>query len=136
MANTVAAIFSVDKALEQLLTHTEGLRSITVSDRDGVALLKLPEDEAVKEVDADQVLTTIFSLTTEQTAKLPIIGQTNFILTTFDECVCLQANLLPLVIRLVADKSMNTGDLIGLLDSIKAVLETTKTAVQGETDSY
>merc|ERR1712217_254600 len=107
-------IVTVQTALTQLCKQTEGLRSITVTDRDGIVVLQAPET-AAGDQNAEQILTTIFSLTTEQTSKIQELGQANFIMTMYDNCMCLQANHLPLVIRMTATKTTNAGALIELL---------------------
>merc|ERR1712179_858271 len=108
----------------------------TVTDRDGVVVLRAPES-VIDDQNAEQILTTIFSLTTEQTSKIQALGQANFILTMYDNCMCLQANHLPLVIRMIAAADANTGALIELLPQVKALLGTTREVVGKETqESY
>merc|ERR1712083_816321 len=116
--------------------QTEGLKSITVTDPDGVAVLRAPETDNIDQ-NAEQILTTIFSLTTEQTSKIEELGKANFIMTMYDNCMCLQANHLPLVIRMIADKKANTGALIELLPQVKALLGPTREVISKETtDSF
>merc|ERR1712083_482688 len=112
-----------------------GLRSITVTDRDGIVVLQAPETSAGDQ-NAEQILTTIFSLTTEQTSKIQELGQANFIMTMYDNCMCLQANHLPLVIRMTASKTANAGALIELLPQVQAMLGPTKDVVTRETERY
>merc|ERR1719343_1879899 len=107
-------INTVHTALTQLCKQIEGLRSITVTDRDGVVVLRAP-DAIVDEDKAEQILTTVFSLTTEQTSKIQELGQANFIMTMYDNCICLQANHLP---------------------QVKAMLGPTKDVITRETDTY
>ena len=69
--------------LERLVAETEGLNSIAVADRDGVAVLRAPaqasgENEGtVSDLQSEQILTTIFSLTTDQTTKVKLLGSWN-----------------------------------------------------------
>mmetsp|Transcript_120491 Transcript_120491/g.236824 ORF Transcript_120491/g.236824 Transcript_120491/m.236824 type:complete len:134 (+) Transcript_120491:109-510(+) len=130
-----SGIVTVQTALTQLCRQTEGLRSITVTDRDGIVVLRAPES-VVDDQNADQILTTIFSLTTEQTSKIQELGSANFIMTMYDNCMCLQANDFPLVIRMIAAKTANAGALIELLPQVKAVLGPTKEVISRETDAY
>merc|ERR1712048_605897 len=117
-------------------SNSNGLRSITVTDRDGIVVLRAPES-VIDDQNADQVLTTIFSLTTEQTSKIQELGQANFIMTMYDNCMCLQANHLPLVIRMIAAKTANAGSLIELLPQVKAMLGPTREVISKETtDSF
>merc|ERR1712232_331157 len=112
-----------------------GLKSITVTDPDGVAVLRAPESDNIDQ-NAEQVLTTIFSLTTEQTGKIRELGQANFIMTMYDNCMCLQANHLPLVIRITAATTANAGALIEVLPQVKAMLGPTRDIITRETDTY
>merc|ERR1712151_593370 len=130
-----SGIVTVQTAITQLCKQTEGLKSITVTDRDGIVVLQAPET-AAGDQNAEQILTTIFSLTTEQTAKIQELGQANFIMTMYDHCICLQANHLPLVIRMIAAKNANAGALIDLLPHVKAVLGPTKEVIIQATDTY
>ena len=52
-------------------------------------VLRAPES-VIDDPNAEQILTTIFSLTTEQTSKIQELGQANFIMTMYDHCMCLQ----------------------------------------------
>ncbi|CAK0876068.1 unnamed protein product, partial [Prorocentrum cordatum] len=128
-------VVTVQGALTQLCRQTEGLRSITVTDRDGVVVLRAPES-VIDDQNSEQILTTIFSLTTEQTSKIQELGQANFIMTMYDSCMCLQANHLPLVIRMIASTNANAGALIDMLPHVKSLLESTKEAIAQEIDSY
>merc|ERR1719215_692048 len=128
-------ITTAQVALTALCKHTDGLLSITVTDRDGIVVLRAPES-VIDDQNSEQILTTIFSLTTEQTSKVEELGQANFIMTMYDTCMCLQANHLPLVIRMIADKTANAGALIELLPQVKAVLGPTKDVIARETDTY
>ncbi|CAK0876070.1 unnamed protein product, partial [Prorocentrum cordatum] len=132
---TAAGVVTVQGALTQLCRQTEGLRSITVTDRDGVVVLRAPES-VIDDQNSEQILTTIFSLTTEQTSKIQELGQANFIMTMYDSCMCLQANHLPLVIRMIASTNANAGALIDMLPHVKSLLESTKEAIAQEIDSY
>uniref|UniRef100_A0A7S2PRG0 Roadblock/LAMTOR2 domain-containing protein n=1 Tax=Zooxanthella nutricula TaxID=1333877 RepID=A0A7S2PRG0_9DINO len=133
----MSGIVTVQTALTQLCkqNNSNGLRSITVTDRDGIVVLRAPES-VIDDQNADQILTTIFSLTTEQTSKIQELGQANFIMTMYDNCICLQANHLPLVIRMIAAKGANAGALIELLPQVKAVLGPTKDVITRETENY
>merc|ERR1719316_1112207 len=111
------------------------MQSIIVTDRDGIVVLRAPESSA-EDQNGEQILTTIFSLTTEQTSKIQELGQANFILSTYDTCMCLQANHLPLVIRMIAAKTANAGALVELLPHVKAMLGPTKDVITRETDTY
>lgn len=121
--------------LEQLVERVDGLKCIVVSDRDGVAVLRAP-NSMIDDPHSEQIMTTIFSLTTEQTSKSKELGQANFILTFYDSCMCLQANHLPLVITLTADADANAGALIELLPQLKTALNLTRELIMRETDKY
>merc|ERR1712032_604387 len=104
-----------------------------MGDRDGVVVLRAPES-VIYDQNAEQILTTIFSLTTEQTSKIQELGQANFIMTMYDSCICLQANHLPLVIRMIASANANAGALIDMLPQVKALLGPTKEVIAKATE--
>merc|ERR1712203_83996 len=106
-----------------------------MGDRDGVVVLRAPES-VIDDQNSEQILTPIFSLTTEQTSKIQELGQANFIMTMYDNCMCLQANHLPLVIRMIAAKTANAGALIELLPQVKAMLGPTQDMITRETERY
>mmetsp|Transcript_96583 Transcript_96583/g.270368 ORF Transcript_96583/g.270368 Transcript_96583/m.270368 type:complete len:138 (+) Transcript_96583:74-487(+) len=131
----MSATTTVQTALTTLCKQVDGLRSIVVTDRDGVVVLRAPET-VIDDQTADQILTTIFALTTDQTSKIEELGAANFILTTYDNCICLQSNAYPLVVRMIASAGSNAGALIDLLPQIEAVLGPTKEVMKRETETY
>lgn len=58
------------------------------------------------------MLTTIFSICSEQTSKVSRLGETDHFLVCYKGVVYLQANHLPLVITIIASPSANLGLLI------------------------
>eukprot|EP00811_Abedinium_folium_P009029 NODE_18344_length_897_cov_4.180519.p2 GENE.NODE_18344_length_897_cov_4.180519~~NODE_18344_length_897_cov_4.180519.p2 ORF type:complete len:135 (-),score=40.59 NODE_18344_length_897_cov_4.180519:298-702(-) len=129
-------VTTVQTALSQLCRTVEGLQSIIVTDRDGVIILQAPAPTWERDPNAEQILTTIFSFTTEQTSKISELGEANFIMTTFDSCICLQVNAPPLVIHMAALPDANAGMLIDLLPIVKNILGPTKDVIMRETDQY
>mmetsp|Transcript_19119 Transcript_19119/g.47806 ORF Transcript_19119/g.47806 Transcript_19119/m.47806 type:complete len:132 (+) Transcript_19119:116-511(+) len=124
--------------VEKLVSDTEGLKSIAVADRDGVAVLRAPAsaDMQPQDMQSEQILTTIFSLTTDQTTKVRLLGQCQSICLVHEDAVVLQGNFGPLVITLQAEKSANVTKLGGVLELLKQVLAPTKDVVSREIDNW
>lgn len=66
------------------------MRSISVTDRDGVVVLRAPEG-VFEDPIASGVLTTIFSMTAVQSEKVNGLGAMNTILNIYSGCYLLQA---------------------------------------------
>eukprot|EP00928_Gymnodinium_smaydae_P088804 TRINITY_DN72851_c0_g1_i1.p1 TRINITY_DN72851_c0_g1~~TRINITY_DN72851_c0_g1_i1.p1 ORF type:complete len:136 (-),score=27.39 TRINITY_DN72851_c0_g1_i1:207-614(-) len=128
------AMTTVQTALEQLVEQNDGLRSIVITDRDGAVVLRA-SDERQDQGPSDQIFTTIFAASDDQTEKIPQLGAANFILTTYNNCICLQANDHPCIIKLLGEADCNAGALIDLLPHIKAMLGSTREVVMRETEN-
>mmetsp|Transcript_45150 Transcript_45150/g.97993 ORF Transcript_45150/g.97993 Transcript_45150/m.97993 type:complete len:132 (+) Transcript_45150:40-435(+) len=126
---------TIQPYLSALCDRVAGLQTIIVTDRDGVVILRAPE-QAIDDHRNEQIMTTIFSLTTDQTSKIKALGQANHILTFYDTCICLQANHLPLVITLKASLTANPGELLDLLPDLKKALDITRSTILRETDKF
>eukprot|EP00913_Durusdinium_trenchii_P016197 g15221.t1 len=116
------SIVTVQTALSQLCKQTAGMRSIAVTDRDGVVVLRAPETAADDPI-ASGVLTTIFSMTAVQSEKVKGLGSMNTILNTYSECYLLQINMDVLVVSIIVDKDANIGTIMALTPSIKDLLQ-------------
>mmetsp|Transcript_446 Transcript_446/g.885 ORF Transcript_446/g.885 Transcript_446/m.885 type:complete len:134 (-) Transcript_446:84-485(-) len=128
------SIVTVQTALSQLCKQTSGMRSIAVTDRDGVVVLRAPETAAEDPI-ASSVLTTIFSMAAVQSEKVKGLGSMNTILNTYSECYLLQVNMDVLVISIIVDKDANIGSIMALTPSIKELLQPTQLAIKRETEA-
>jgi len=127
---------TIQSYLNSVCEKTPGLKTIVVTDRDGVEVLRAPHS-IIENSHNEQIMTTIFSLTTDQTQKIQVLGVPSYILTCYDDCSCLQVNHLPLVITLtLEEKDTNIGRMIDLLPDIKGALDVTKDIIARETDKY
>ncbi|CAD7955128.1 unnamed protein product [Amoebophrya sp. A120] len=126
--------------LNKLVDDTTGLTSIAVADRDGVAVLRAPPktggDQQASDLQSEQILTTIFSLTTDQTTKVDLLGQCNSICLVHDDAVVLQGNFGPLVITLNGEATADVNKLGEILEILEQVLIPTKDVVQREIDAW
>eukprot|EP00434_Breviolum_minutum_P016372 symbB.v1.2.014429.t1/scaffold1054.1/size141114/1 len=128
------SIVTVQTALSQLCKQTAGMRSIAVTDRDGVVVLRAPET-AVEDPIASGVLTTIFSMAAVQSEKVKGLGSMNTILNSYSECYLLQVSMDVLVISIIVDKDANIGSIMALTPSIKELLQPTQLAIKRETEA-
>lgn len=117
---------SLADAVEEIRKSSTSLKSIIVTDRDGVELVSSPPDSIADDSRKQnlQIVGTIFSLTHEQCEKLDCFGETKYIISEFgDGSSILQANFPPLIVSIAADRnSASDGILIRALDDMKDVL--------------
>eukprot|EP00397_Hematodinium_sp_SG-2012_P069262 GEMP01117682.1.p1 GENE.GEMP01117682.1~~GEMP01117682.1.p1 ORF type:complete len:132 (+),score=22.00 GEMP01117682.1:1-396(+) len=131
----MAGAVTIQTYLNLVCEKTDGLKTIVVTDRDGVEILRAPHS-IIENSHNEQIMTTIFSLTTEQTSKIRCLGVPTYILTCYNDCSYIQVNHLPLVITLTLDKDTNIGSIIDLLPQIKGALDVTKETIAKETEKY
>eukprot|EP00386_Alphamonas_edax_P008035 GDKI01026482.1.p1 GENE.GDKI01026482.1~~GDKI01026482.1.p1 ORF type:complete len:162 (-),score=18.36 GDKI01026482.1:132-545(-) len=118
---------NVQTFIDQLSSRIPGLQGILVSDREGVVMLR--GGSFAQDPRSEQMITTIFSICSEQTSKIERLGHTNYIISFFEGMLYLQANHLPLVITMVANPDVNTGLLVEVLPTVKKVLEDLRKAI-------
>ena len=105
---------------ESLLQNIEGLESINISDREGVEIATFSRTPIDKK--HAQLISVLFSLTTEQCQKLAEFGDTDFLLTSFpDGQFLFQLNLHPLVVTF-RGLNVATNVLIDAGDKIRQAL--------------
>ncbi|CAD7927701.1 unnamed protein product [Amoebophrya sp. A25] len=124
--------------MDKLVAETDGLRSIAVADRDGVAVLRAPQaaNLQMSDLQSEQILTTIFSLTTDQTTKVKLLGNCRSICLMHDDATVLQGNFGPLVITLNAQRQCHIAELTEVLQDLKEVLSQAKEVIAREIDNW
>mmetsp|Transcript_44965 Transcript_44965/g.101179 ORF Transcript_44965/g.101179 Transcript_44965/m.101179 type:complete len:138 (-) Transcript_44965:58-471(-) len=124
---------TVQLVLDKLRMLTSGLQNIVVTDRDGVVILQSPPD-GLESPDTEQLLTTIFSMTTDHTDKIKALAKVKMVISTYSHVISIQANQGPLVIRLAAEPGTNIAVLTELLPQIQKVLTTVEAVIASETE--
>lgn len=107
--------------LMQLKNSVSGLSAIIITDRDGVPVLKVADDNAPELVMRQNFLST-FGLATEQAGKLGL-SENKSVISMYSTCQIIQINYLPFLITLVASISANTGLLLNVPNEMKEVLK-------------
>ncbi|XP_078426364.1 ragulator complex protein LAMTOR3 isoform X1 [Cetorhinus maximus] len=102
--------------LYKQLPSVEGLHAIVVSDRDGVPVIKVANDNAPEHALRPGFLST-FALATDQGSKLGL-SKNKSIICYYNTYQVVQFNRLPLVVSFIANSSANT---VCLHYKIKAV---------------
>eukprot|EP00929_Paragymnodinium_shiwhaense_P076808 TRINITY_DN39540_c0_g1_i1.p3 TRINITY_DN39540_c0_g1~~TRINITY_DN39540_c0_g1_i1.p3 ORF type:complete len:141 (-),score=36.33 TRINITY_DN39540_c0_g1_i1:178-600(-) len=131
----IPPIVTVQTALNQLVDKSVGLTSISISDADGIVLLNSPEapgGEENKTQERDMIQTMVFSIGSEQATKISL-GKAKFVTAKYNDCIMIQANDEPVIIRLVAAKDANMGAMIELLPQIAELLGPLREVVKRET---
>uniref|UniRef100_A0A8D2QPP1 Late endosomal/lysosomal adaptor, MAPK and MTOR activator 3 n=1 Tax=Zosterops lateralis melanops TaxID=1220523 RepID=A0A8D2QPP1_ZOSLA len=85
----------------------EGLHAIVVSDRDGVPVIKVANDNAPEHALRPGFLST-FALATDQGSKLGL-SKNKSIICYYNTYQVVQFNRLPLVVSFIASSNANTG---------------------------
>uniref|UniRef100_A0A0G4HJ81 Roadblock/LAMTOR2 domain-containing protein n=1 Tax=Chromera velia CCMP2878 TaxID=1169474 RepID=A0A0G4HJ81_9ALVE len=119
---------NIQTFLDKICENVEHLQAILVSDREGVVMLRSP-NEFSQDERSEQMITTIFSICSEQTSKLERLGDTQHIISFFSGLIYLQANQLPLVVTMIAAPEVNTGQLLDLLPVISQALGDLRKAI-------
>jgi hypothetical protein len=98
---------SINQRLEAIREASMCVDSIIVTDRDGVEVISLPSQtlSSTDKRQNTQILSTIFTLTHEQCAKLSEFKSARYIISEFgDSRVLLQSHNAPVVITIEADR--------------------------------
>ncbi|XP_049565151.1 ragulator complex protein LAMTOR3 isoform X3 [Orcinus orca] len=106
--------------LYKKLPSVEGLHAIVVSDRDGVPVIKVANDNAPEHALRPGFLST-FALATDQGSKLGL-SKNKSIICYYNTYQVVQFNRLPLVVSFIASSNANTATRIS--DCFTSGLET------------
>uniref|UniRef100_A0A8C2DD50 Ragulator complex protein LAMTOR3-like n=1 Tax=Cyprinus carpio TaxID=7962 RepID=A0A8C2DD50_CYPCA len=108
--------------------NVEGLHAIVVTDRDGVPVIKVANDNAPEYALRPTFLST-FALATDQGSKLGL-SKNKSIICYYNTYQIVQFNRLPLVISFIASSNANTGlifslekELVPLIEELRQVVE-------------
>lgn len=115
------------KFLLGLLSEIEGLHSILVTDRDGVPVLSVADEEAPELALKPNFLST-FAMATDQGSKLGL-GKNKTVICMYSNYQVIQMNKLPLVVSFIATHNCNTGHVLSLENKIDPILSSLKNAV-------
>ncbi|XP_059868016.1 ragulator complex protein LAMTOR3 isoform X5 [Delphinus delphis] len=96
--------------LYKKLPSVEGLHAIVVSDRDGVPVIKVANDNAPEHALRPGFLST-FALATDQGSKLGL-SKNKSIICYYNTYQVVQFNRLPLVVSFIASSNANTDSLL------------------------
>ncbi|KAJ7327102.1 hypothetical protein JRQ81_016861 [Phrynocephalus forsythii] len=108
-------------AFAQNEQDVEGLHAIVVSDRDGVPVIKVANDNAPEHALRPGFLST-FALATDQGSKLGL-SKNKSIICYYNTYQVIQFNRLPLVVSFIASSSANTGLIINLEKELAPLFE-------------
>ncbi|XP_042546916.1 ragulator complex protein LAMTOR3-like [Dipodomys spectabilis] len=102
--------------LYKKLPSVEGLQAIVVSDRDGVPVIKVANDNAPEHALRPGFLST-FALATDQLSK------NKSIICYYNTYQVVQFNRLPLVVSFTASSNANTGLIVSLQKELAPLFE-------------
>ncbi|XP_063278977.1 ragulator complex protein LAMTOR3 isoform X1 [Prinia subflava] len=107
--------------LYKKLPSVEGLHAIVVSDRDGVPVIKVANDNAPEHALRPGFLST-FALATDQGSKLGL-SKNKSIICYYNTYQVVQFNRLPLVVSFIASSNANTGLIVSLEKELTPLFE-------------
>ncbi|KAL0594508.1 Ragulator complex protein LAMTOR3, partial [Plecturocebus cupreus] len=114
--------------LYKKLPSVEGLHAIVVSDRDGVPVIKVANDNAPEHALRPGFLST-FALATDQGSKLGL-SKNKSIICYYNTYQVVQFNRLPLVVSFIASSSANTGLIVSLEKELAPLFEELRQVVE------
>uniref|UniRef100_A0A3B4FUX5 Late endosomal/lysosomal adaptor, MAPK and MTOR activator 3 n=1 Tax=Pundamilia nyererei TaxID=303518 RepID=A0A3B4FUX5_9CICH len=106
----------------------EGLHAIVVTDRDGVPVIKVANDNAPVHALRPGFLST-FALATDQGSKLGL-SKNKSIICYYNAYQIVQFNRLPLVISFIAGNTANTGLIMSLEKELASLIEELRQVVE------
>ncbi|XP_045118311.1 ragulator complex protein LAMTOR3-like [Portunus trituberculatus] len=98
--------------LMELMKSTDDVLGIIVTDRDGVPILKVAEEEA-PELGLRPTFISTFNIATDQAGKLGM-GRNNRMVCVYGRYQVVHFNHLPMVVTVIASSVANTGQLLAL----------------------
>ncbi|OCT81012.1 hypothetical protein XELAEV_18027825mg [Xenopus laevis] len=113
--------------LYKKLTSVEGLHAIVVSDRDGVPVIKVANENAPEQALRPAFLST-FALATDQGSKLGL-SKNKSIICYYSTYQVVQFNQLPLVVSFIASSNANTGLILSLEKELGSLFKELRQAV-------
>ncbi|CAI2174170.1 213_t:CDS:2 [Funneliformis geosporum] len=113
--------------LQGYFEKIDGLKAVTVTDRDGVILIKSVSNDVSQRV-LEPALSTTFAVISDQASKLGL-KKNKSIVSLFGIFQIVQFNHTPLITTLVADSDSNTGVLLDLGDELKEITDVIASAL-------
>nr|XP_057934671.1 ragulator complex protein LAMTOR3 isoform X2 [Doryrhamphus excisus] len=114
--------------LYKQLQSVEGIHAIVVTDRDGVPVIKVANDNAPVHALRPGFLST-FALATDQGSKLGL-SKNKSIICYYNSYQIVQFNRLPLVISFIASSNANTGLIMSLEKELAPLIEELRQVVE------
>ncbi|XP_067122819.1 ragulator complex protein LAMTOR3 [Centruroides vittatus] len=115
------------KYLYDIMSRIDGLHSIVITDRDGVPLLKVSDDEVPEVALKPSILSTVATVT-DQGGKLGL-GKNKWIMATYNNYQVIHFNKSSLMVSLIAAANANTGMLLNLETELATLIQNLKTAI-------
>ncbi|KAK2825807.1 hypothetical protein Q5P01_020021 [Channa striata] len=114
--------------LYKQLQSVEGLHAVVVTDRDGVPVVKVANDNVPVHALRPGFLST-FALATDQGSKLGL-SKNKSIICYYNTYQIVQFNRLPLVISFIAGSNANTGLIMNLEKELAPLIEELRQVVE------
>ncbi|XP_073521951.1 ragulator complex protein LAMTOR3-like [Phyllobates terribilis] len=120
--------------LYKKLPSVEGLHAIVVSDRDGVPVIKVANENSPEHALRPYFLST-FALATDQGSKLGL-SENKSIICYYTTYQVVQFNRLPLVVSFIASSNANTGLILSLEKELGPLFEELRQVVENSSSAW
>ncbi|CAJ0827176.1 4825_t:CDS:2 [Entrophospora sp. SA101] len=109
------------EVLSILKGRVDGLKSVTMTDKDGVAIIKsVTNNASIKTF--EHILSATFGVISDQASKLGL-KENKSIISLYGIYQVIQFNHAPLITILIADSEANTGVLLDLGNELKEIAD-------------
>jgi len=117
------AELELNQFINKLFDRIPLLQSVVISDRDGVAVVRVSNNESL---DQDSVT---FASVADQASKLQL-GKAKSITTFYADRVQVHITHPPLILSFVGSQDINLGLLLAVADELRVVLEPLRQAIE------
>uniref|UniRef100_T1IWX3 Band 7 domain-containing protein n=1 Tax=Strigamia maritima TaxID=126957 RepID=T1IWX3_STRMM len=107
------ANLDMKKFLSKVILRMEGLYGIIITDRDGVPLLRVVNNDFVPDTATRPIYLSTFGMATEQASKLGL-GRNKTIVCMYSAYQVVHFSKMPIMVSLIANSNTNTGALLNL----------------------
>jgi len=107
---------------DKLVLRVDGLKAVTVADKDGVAIIKSAVTSNASIKAFEHILSATFGVISDQASKLGL-KENKSIISFYGLYQVIQFNHAPLITILVADSEANTGVLLDLGNELKEIAD-------------
>ncbi|KXN66342.1 Roadblock/LC7 domain-containing protein [Conidiobolus coronatus NRRL 28638] len=112
----------LNELLKELINRVDGLIGIVLTDRDGIVITSVSQDEHSTELIETLPLTSTYSLVSDQANKMGL-GRSEILVSKFDNFQLVQFNYTEFFLNLISDEVNNIGILMDLKPELNSITD-------------